>query len=127
MPGSNLWTRASSVPAPQPSCRLPRTCGARDGFAGLLGLAHEFAVALQADDDGAHLVALGEDDFVEHALIERVQQAGELSHRLTDGRKLVIGDPDALSRFVHGVGRYGQGRTDGRCFVASPSAEPATL
>lgn len=60
----------------------------------------EFAVALQADDDGAHPVALCEYDFVERALVEGIEQARQVSHRFTDSRQLVVGDADALSCFV---------------------------
>ena len=36
----------------------------------LSGVSLEFGVALEGEQDGAHLVALGEDDLVEFALFE---------------------------------------------------------
>ena len=41
---------------------------------GLSGVSLEFGVALEGEQDGAHLVALGEDDLVEFALFELVEE-----------------------------------------------------
>ena len=86
-----------------------------DQWYGLSGVSLEFGVALEGEQDGAHLVALGEDDLVEFALFELVEEAVQLSHRFADGRKLGVCDSDALHGFGHRSrdDRDRCGRTDG--------------
>lgn len=90
----------------------------------------EFAVALDGNQDGAHLVALGEDDLLEFALFELVEQAVQLAHPLADGRELGVGDSDALPRFAyharHDIGRCGR-IADGSVGLLSALSETLRL
>lgn len=55
-------------------------------------MAFELAVALDGEENGTHLIALGKDDFFKLALVEFIEQPAELAHRLPDGRELVVRD-----------------------------------
>ncbi|MGH2929524.1 MAG: hypothetical protein ACRDL8_15085 [Solirubrobacteraceae bacterium] len=61
----------------------------------------KLGVALDAQEHGAHLVSLGEDDLVDLALIERIKQAVQLAHRFAYGRQLVIRDAQAVGGWTH--------------------------
>ncbi len=54
-------------------------------MANLGGVSLEFGVAVEGEQDGAHLVALGQDDLVEIAVFELVEEAVQFSHRLANG------------------------------------------
>lgn len=58
--------------------------------AALSGIALEFGVALERYHHGAHLIALGEHDLVELALLKHGEQAVKIAHRLADGGKLGV-------------------------------------
>ena len=54
----------------------------------------ELREALERDEHRSHPIALGQDDLVELAALERINQTIELPHRLADGGELVVGDPN---------------------------------
>lgn len=87
----------------------------------------EFAVALGCDHNGSHLVALGEDDLVDLASIEPVEELVEHAHRLAHGRQLIVGHAEV--RFAHGpdgTERRGQIADDPSSFRPGPVATCTT-
>lgn len=67
------------------------------------GAGFEFGVAPDGDQDGSHLVTLGEDDLLDLTGIQCVEQAAHVARRFADGRELGVGDPDpgVLGRNSH--------------------------
>ena len=61
----------------------------------------KLGVALDADQHGAHLVFLGQDDLVKLTVLELVKQAVQFAHRLADGRQLVVTDAQTVARRAH--------------------------
>jgi len=60
----------------------------------------ELVVALRGQDHGSHLVALGQNDLVDLAAAEAIEEVAEIAHRLSDRRQLIVGYPKV--RFAHG-------------------------
>jgi hypothetical protein len=60
----------------------------------------ELVIALRGEDHSSHLVALGQDDLVDLAAAEAIEEVAELAHRLPDRRQLIIGYPKV--RLAHG-------------------------
>lgn len=65
------------------------------------GVSLEFGVAIESEQDGAHLVALGQDNLVEIAVLQLVEEAVQFSHRFANGCQLGIGDANTLRKLGH--------------------------
>jgi hypothetical protein len=65
------------------------------------GVSLEFRVAVEAEQNGAHLVALGEDNLVEIAVLELVEETVQFSHRFANRRELGVGDANTLRKVGH--------------------------
>jgi hypothetical protein len=69
--------------------------------ADLKGVSLEFGVAVETEQHGAHLVALGQDNLVEIAVLELVEEAVQFSHRFANRRELGVGDANTLRKVGH--------------------------
>jgi hypothetical protein len=80
---------------------IPRASARAQLTADLGGVSLEFGVAVETEQDGAHLVALGEDNLVEIAVLELVEEAVQFSHRFANRRELGVGDSNTLGKVSH--------------------------
>jgi hypothetical protein len=72
----------------------------------------ELAVALDADQNGTHLVALRQHQLVDRAGVKPSEQSWQLAHRLANGCQLRVRDPDWCGLAHCAPKRYAPARTD---------------